>query len=194
MDNNYYNYETPYYDTPNANKFENISNISQLPNYYIKQPNSNEFIIKCNNLFWLILLFFFGSSGFLALLICVLIFDFGEYTSGGVGFGICFLGFLACIGLYGCLSYTIRQKVILTEDQIQIKNYHILCCINSNKIYNYTDIQGFQVDIVKGKNNIRIIWYDNINEKECCFDHNFGLEEAQYFVYVVNGFIKKNKI
>ena len=45
MDINYYNYETPYYDTPNKDdKYKNITNVSQVRNYYIKQPSSNEFI------------------------------------------------------------------------------------------------------------------------------------------------------
>ena len=64
MDNIYYNSETPYYDTPNPDKFESITNISQIPNYYIKQPNSNEFIIKCNNLFWPILIYFLDHLDF----------------------------------------------------------------------------------------------------------------------------------
>ena len=47
MDNNnndYYKYETPHYETPecvepsNNEKYKSITNISQLSNYYIKQP------------------------------------------------------------------------------------------------------------------------------------------------------------
>ena len=200
MEYNYYNYETPYNDTLYDNKFESITNVSQLPNYYIKQPNLNEFIIKCNNLFWGIFAFFLGSSGFLSLFICVIIFDIGQYSSGGIKIGIGFSGFLSFIGLISFLCFTIRQKVILTDDYIQIKNYHILCCINSNKKYNYIDIKGFKVNIVKENQegrevtkNIEIICYDNSNEEKYFFAHNFELEEAEYFVYVVNGFIKTTK-
>jgi hypothetical protein len=64
-------FETPFYDKPenagpkSADKYKNITNISQLSNHYIEQLNSNEFIIKCNNTFlvyncisfWYILLF-----------------------------------------------------------------------------------------------------------------------------------------
>ena len=72
--NNYYNSKTPYYDinnTPNTptyeeatnvdnfDKYKSITNVSQIPNYYIKQPNSNEFIIKCNSGFWVIMVPFF---------------------------------------------------------------------------------------------------------------------------------------
>ena len=201
MDIIYYNSETPYYDTPNADKYESITNVSQLPNYYIKQPNSNEFIIKCNNTFFVILLFFLGSIGFLTILIYALIYDIGVHSYGGVIFGICLTGFFACMGLYGFLCYIVKQKIILTEDYIQIKNYHILCCINSNKKYNYIDIKSFEVDIVKEnvEGNIVTKGYNinccyNSDEKECFFDHNFGLEEAEYFVYVVNGFINRKKI
>ena len=201
MDNIYYNSETPYYDTPNSDKYESITNVSQLPNYYIKQPNSNEFIIKCNNSFWGILAFFLTSIIFLTILICVIIYDFGEYSFGGVIFGICFTGFLACMGLFGFLCFIVKQRIILTDDYIQIKNYHILCCINSNKIYNFIDIKSFEVDIVKENiegevvtKAINIICWNNSDEKKYFFDNNFGLEEAEYFVYVVNGFINRKKI
>ena len=141
---------------------------------------------------------FFGSSGFLALSICILIYDKGKYSYAGIIFVICFSGVLACIGLFGCLCFTIRQKVILTEDYIQITNYHILCCFN--KIYNYKDIKCFEVDIRKkyeGDDSVKkifIVCLDNSNEKKYFFDHNFELEEAEYFVYVANGFINKKKL
>jgi len=198
MDNIYYNSETPYYDTPNPDKFESITNISQLGNYYIKQPNSNEFIIKCNEKFWILPFSIFLSSGFVALSIYALIYDFGEFSYGEAIFYICFNGFLGFMCFIGCLCYTIRQKVILTEDYIQITNYHIFCCIN--KIYNYKDIKSFEVDIRKEyeggdlETKIYIVCLDNSNEKKYFFDHNFKLEEAEYFVYVVNGFINKKKL
>ena len=201
--NNYYNYETPYYDTPNVDKYKNITNVSQLPNYYIKQPNSNEFIIKCNNMIWGVLALLLGSSGFLSFFICDTIYDLGgETNTGGIIFGIAFSGFLTVLGILGFLCSIVRQKVILFEDYIQIKSYYILCCINSNKIYNYTDINSFQVDIIKEKNDdgvevekdIKIVCYNKFNEKKYFFAHNFGLEEAEYFVYVVNNFINMKKM
>ena len=111
MEYNYYNYETPYNDTLYDNKFESITNVSQLPNYYIKQPNSNEFIIKCNNTFFVILLFFLGSIGFLIILIYALIYDIEVHSYGGVIFGICLTGFFACMGLYGFLCYIVKKKL-----------------------------------------------------------------------------------
>ena len=203
MDNNYYNYETPYYDTPNTpniDKYKNITNVSQLRNYYIKQPNSNEFIIKCNKEIFGLIVFLLVASGFLTLFICILVYDFGEYSYGGIIFGICFAGFLATVGLFGLLAYKVRQKVILTEDYIQIKNYYILCCLNSNKKYNYTNIKNFEVEIKKeydegreATSGPRIICWNNSNKKEYFFDHIFELEEAEYFVYVVNNLINKKK-
>ena len=200
MDNIYYNSETPYYDTPNPDKFESITNISQIPNHYIKQPNSNEFIIKCDKNFWGSLITFLTTSGIIALLICCLIYDWGEYSYGGVIFAICFFGLFACLGLVLCLCYTIREKVILTEDYIQITNYHILFCLNRNKIYNYKYIKSFEVDIREvdeGGDLVRKIFIaclDNSIDKNYFFAHDFELEDAQYFVYVVNGFINKKKL
>ena len=55
-------------------KYKNISNVSQLPNYYIKQPEQNKFIIKCSNEIYLGVLSFFICSAFLAGLICIEIF------------------------------------------------------------------------------------------------------------------------
>ena len=147
-------------------------------NYYIKQPNSNEFIIKCNNLFWGISAGLLISSGFLAGLICILIFDDSKnQNTGGIIFGICFSGFLACINLFGFLLIPLREKVILTENYIQIKSYRILCCFNSDKVYEYININSFQVDTQessdkKGK-DYNIVYLDIYNKKNRLFDHNF---------------------
>ena len=139
MDNNYYNYETPYYDTQNDDKYKNITNVSQVRNYYIKQPSSNEFIFKCNKVIWGVLAFFLISSGFLSLLICLTIFDLGgESSPGGMIIGIAFTGFLTALSIFSLFFVIIRQKVILTEDNIQIKTYYLFFCFNSNKIYDYT--------------------------------------------------------
>ena len=201
MDFNYYNYETPYYDTPNDDKYINITNVSQVRNYYIKQPSSNEFIFKCNKVIWGVLAFFLLSSGFLSLLICIAIFDFGgESNPVGLIIGIAFTGFLTVFSIFSLFFVIIRQKVILTEYNIQIKTYYLFFCFNSNKIYEYINIKGFQVDTIetngeKGtvKKDYKIICIDNSNEKMLFFEHNFELEEAEYFVYVVNDFINKKK-
>ena len=201
MDFNYYNYETPYYDTPNDDKYINITNVSQVRNYYIKQPSSNEFIFKCNKVIWGVLAFFLLSSGFLSLLICIAIFDFGgESNPVGLIFGIAFTGFLTVFSIFSLFFVIIRQKVILTEYNIQIKTYYLFFCFNSNKIYEYINIKGFQVDTIETngekrtvKKDYKIICIDNSNEKMLFFEHNFELEEAEYFVYVVNDFINKKK-
>ena len=116
--------------------------------------------------------FFLINCGFLSILIWALINNISQDKSQGwIIFGIILLGFLACFGLYGFLFSTVRQKVILTADYIQVKSYYILCFLNRSKIFNY-----------------------NSNKKENVFDiYNFGLEEAEYLVYVVNEYIKKKK-
>jgi len=206
--NNYYNYETPYYGTPeyvepsNNEKYKSITNISQLSNHYIKQPKSNEFIIGCGCEFWGLLLFCLTGCGFFTGLIFILIYDKSDNKStGAIIFGIIFTGFLFGIALRGILTYRIRQKVILTEDYIQIKAYYILCCLNKNEIHNYMNIKNFQVDKKTERNSegdeIKInyiVCMDIFNKKNYFFDKNFSLEEAEYFVYIVNDFINKKKI
>ena len=197
--NNYYKYETPYYETPelidpnNNEKYKSITNISQLSNHYIKQPKPNEFIIKCGSEFWVIVFLFLIASGFIFILIWILIYDNSENKSY---IGMALEGTIACIFLKAILTYKIRQKVILTEDCIQKKTYYLLCCLNKNETYNYKNIKNFQVDIQTKKNSEGdetksnyIVFLDAYNNMHFFFGHNFNLEEAEYFIYVVNNFI-----
>ena len=102
------------------------------------------------------------------------------------------------MSLVAFLAFKVRQRVILREDYIQIRTFRILFCFISNKKYYYINLNNFQVDIKqKGtKNNdneVNIKCYD-INGKDITlFDHNFELEEAEYFVYVANSFINQKK-
>ena len=145
--------------------------------------------------------FFLINCGFLSILIWALINNISQDKSQGwIIFGIILLGSLACFGLYGFLFSIVRQKVILTADYIQVKSYYILCFLNRSKIFNYIDIKSFQVDTILEeldsgtRDNRKIVCYDNSNKKENVFDiYNFGLEEAEYLVYVVNEYIKKKK-
>ncbi len=65
-----YKYEIPCYDTPkyvepNTNdKYKFITNVSQLHNRCIKQPKSNEFIIKLDNMICPGCIFFFSDLFF----------------------------------------------------------------------------------------------------------------------------------
>ena len=100
----------------------------------------------------------------------------------------------------GILASEIKQQVILTENNIQIKTFYILCCLNKNQIIDYSNISSFQVDIEtttnsEGKESKKnhIAYLDNSNKKEDLFAHNFALEEAEYFVYVANNFINQKK-
>ena len=102
------------------------------------------------------------------------------------------MGFLVFFILLGIFYTPIRHKVILTENYIQIKIYRILFCFNSEKAYDYTNINFFQVEIEDMKNG-KVKYLDIYNKKYELFDHFFELEEAEYFVYVVNGFISRKK-
>jgi len=139
MDNNYYNYETANYDAQSVDKYKNITNVSQVRNYYIMQPSSNEFIFKCNKVIWGLFGFFLMSSGILTLLICLTIFDLGgQIYIGGMIIGFAFAGFLVVLAIRGLSQSIIRQKVILTDEYIEIKSYYLLFCFDSNKKYDYT--------------------------------------------------------
>ena len=129
--NNNYNYKTPYYDinyTPDIpmyeeptnvdifDKYKNITNISQLRNYYIKQPNSNEFIIKCDNGFWVLMFPLFILIFSISIMIYYIIFDKESVLDmKGMIFAILMLGFFTLINLIIILIYPIRQKVILLD-------------------------------------------------------------------------------
>ena len=109
-------------------------------------------------------------------------------------------GGLALVNCYDLFTLKISQKIILTEDYIQIQAFYILFCLNKNEIYNYMNIKSFQVEKEKVKYEDRdvvhyhIICLDIFNQKKNILIYNcFGLEEAEYFVYVVNGFINKKK-
>jgi len=100
------------------------------------------------------------------------------------------------------LGSKLSTKVILTDSYIQISKYYVLCCRNSNKIYNYINIKSFHlnikttIDVDGGKNNnINIIYLDISNKENCLFNYDtYGsTEEAEYFVYVANDFINKNR-
>ena len=90
-----------------------------------------------------------------------------------------------------------RQNIIFTEDYVQIKTCYILFCHNKDKIYNYSNIKCFQLD--KGTKRdedgeriiINIVYLDNFNKKNYIFVQNFGLEEAEYFIFLANNFINK---
>ena len=210
MDNNnndYYKYETQHYETPecvepsNNEKYKSITNISQLSNYYIKQPKSNIFIIRCQNDFQaLLLISLIGCASFIGLILLLIYDKSGENSTVGIIIGIIFSGFISGIVLCATLTFIIKQKVILTEDYIQIISYYILCCLNKNEIHNYMNINNFQVDIQTSRDSEgeeiktnHIVCLDIFNKKKYFFKNNFSLEEAEYFVYIVNDFINKKK-
>ena len=210
MDNNnndYYKYETPHYETPecveasNNEKYKSITNISQLSNYYIKQPKSNIFIVRGQNEFWgLLLISLIGCASFIGLILLLIYDKSGENSTVGIIIGIIFSGFISGIVLCFTLTFIIKQKVILTEDYIQVRSYYILCCLNKNEIHNYMNINNFQVDIQTSRDSEgeeiktnHIVCLDIFNKKKYFFQNNFSLEEAEYFVYIVNDFINKKK-
>ncbi len=60
---------------------------------------------------------------------------------------------------YGLFKFKIRQKVILTEDYIQIKTFYILPCLNKNEIYNYMNLKKFKVEKVTSQDGDSILYH-----------------------------------
>ena len=54
-------------------KYKNITNVSQIPNYYIKQPNQNTFIFKCSNSIFGLIFAFLVLAFIIALLIFIIL-------------------------------------------------------------------------------------------------------------------------
>ena len=170
-------------------KYKNISNVSQLPNYYIKQPEQNKLIIGCQREIFLGLLLFFVSSGFLTGLICIEVFDVpGEKSEIGIYFGYAFLGFLMCLSIYGMFSSPLKQIVTFEDTGLKIVSILIFCFIPKTKFYKYSEIRRLDVKTENGRNSI--IYFDENNNKKSLFPHNFSLEEAEYFKYLANKYIE----
>ena len=142
----------------------------------------------------------FGFAFFIGLILLLIYDKIDEDSKIGIIIGIIFSGFISGIALCVTLTFIIKQKVILTEDYIQIRSYYILCCLNKNEIHNYMNINNFQVDIQTSRDSEgeeiktnHIVCLDIFNKKKYFFKNNFSLEEAEYFVYIVNDFINKKK-
>ena len=99
-------YETPFYDRPgyvdprSTDKYKNITNVSQLSNKYIKQLNSNEFIIKCNkSTCRTAIVFIIFPFIMISIWTCIILFD-ERIGIEALIIVICFFGMCCCIGLY----------------------------------------------------------------------------------------------
>ena len=210
--NIYYKYEKNDYIAPEnsdsiiADKNKNEVNISKLSYGYIKQPKSNEFIIKCKNSilsglgFCAISIFFAGVTTYAAI--------YGKRDENQSEFGVItgtiiwdiLMLILNIFGISLILKSKLKKKFILTEDYIQIKTFYLLCCRNNSEIYQYINIKSFQVEVEKKDDGdggeityTNIVCLDNFNKKNYLIYFNFYLEEATYFVNVVNDFISKKK-
>ena len=197
-------YDTPKYVEPNnADKNKLIANVSQFPIGFIKQTKSNEFIIKSDNMIFPGFCIFFGGSLFF--IIFIVLFFITKRAQESLEtkiFLAIFFGMFICIGLAMILSSKLLTKIILTDNYIQIRKYHVLFCRNSNKIYNYINIKSCHLDIKTSidqdgdvQKNINVECLDIFNKKKSLFNYSIigSLEQAEYFVNLLNDFINKNK-
>ena len=186
--NDYYNQD--YYD----NRYKNITNVSELNNYYMKQPNNNQFIIKCSNDVFGLLPIALVFLGFAAGLACIEIFaEDGENKSeSGLCFGIGLLGWVFTHLFFGFLMSPIRHKIVFEEIEIKLTIYYLFFCIHRTITYQRGDIKKFEVirEIKDKANKARIIYYDKDNlKRNFPFTHNFTVDEAEYFVYIANNYV-----
>ena len=182
-------YDENYY----KNKFPNISNISELNNYYIKQQNKNEFIIKCNNHFLEMIPILIIIGGFTVGLILLENHVVGDQDGDyGLFFAIGFVGFIFSLVLWYFLMFPIRHKIVFEEMEIRLTIYYLFFCIHRTITYKRGDIKKFEaMREIKGKENkAKLIYYDKDNNKrQFPFDHNFTVDEAEYFVYIANNYV-----
>jgi hypothetical protein len=183
--NEYYNEN--YYN----NKFQNISNVSEVNHYYMKQPFKNEFIIKCSNNFFFMIPVLILTGLFVTGLIFAIYFqtDSDEY---GLFFAVGFVGFIFSLSFWAFLMSPIRHKFVLEEMEIRLTIYHLFCCIPRTITYKRGDIKKFEVarEIKDKANTAKLIYYDKDNKKRVFpIDHNFTMDEAEYFVYVANNYV-----
>ena len=91
---------------------------------------------------------FLMCSGVCSLCICYIFISENINAFGYVIIILFLVGFggIAFQNCYGLFTFQIRQKIILTEDFIQIKAFYILPCLNKNAIYNYLNLKKFKVE------------------------------------------------
>ncbi len=174
-------------------KYKNITNVSQIPNYYIKQSSPNVFIIKCSNLIFLPLSFFLAGSGFLAGLICIKLFCSPENTNIiGLYFGISFISFILIVLIYAILAFPLKEIVYFEDIGFKVVSVIVFFCIHKTKFYKYQEYRSIDIQIQIKQNTItkvNLIYFNENNNKKLLFSHNFTLEEAEYFKYIVMKYI-----
>ena len=186
--NDYYNQD--YYN----NRYKNITNVSELNNYYLAQPNNNQFIIKCSNDLIGFLPVVLITGVFTAILVCLEIFaeDDKDKNEFGKCFGIGFVGWVFTSIFFALLMSPIRPKIVFEEIEIKLTIYYLFFCIHRTITYQKGDIKKFEVirEIKDKANKAKIIYYDKDNLKRAFpFTHNFTVDEAEYFVYIANNYV-----
>ena len=185
--NDYYNQD--YY----KNRYKNITNVSELNNYYLAQPNNNQFIINRSNDWIGCLPVALITGVFTAISVCVEIFaeDDKDKSEFGLFFGIGFFGWVFTSIFFTFLMSPIRHKIVFEEIEIKLTIYYLFFCIHRTITYQKGDIKKFEVKRNKDKaNKAKIIYYDKDNLKRAFpFTHNFTVDEAEYFVYIANNYV-----
>ena len=180
------------------NKYKNVTNVSQIPNYYIKQPNQNTFIFKCSCRLIGIIFAFFIFSGFLFLLISVILFGTDDDNAKDDGndsyvifyFIIAIVAFCTIILLYGILIFPLRETVYFEDTGFRIVTVIVFFCIHKIRFYKYQDLSiHISIDLENNKIKSVNLYVKENNRNLFMLNHNFTLEEAEYFKYVAMKYI-----
>ena len=113
----------------------------------------------------------------------------GDY---GLFFAIGFTGFIFSIVLWYFLMSSIRHKIVFEEMEIRLTIYYLFFCIHRTIIYKRGDIKKFEAmrEIKDKENKAMLIYYDKDNKKRMFpLDHEFTVDEAEYFVYIANNYV-----
>ena len=181
-------YDENYY----KNKFQNISNVSEVNNHYMKQPKNNEFIIKCSNNIFVMIPILIVVGLFVTGLILIEVFSTSNSDEYGLFFAIGFVGFIFSLCFWAFLMSPIRHKIVLEEMEIRLTIYNLFFCVYRTITYKRGDIKKFEAyrEIKDKADKAKLIYYDKNNLKRMLpLDHNFTVDEAEYFVYIANSYV-----
>ena len=179
-------YDANYY----KNKFQNISNVSEVNNHYMKQPKNNEFIIKCSNNIFVMIPILIVVGLFVTGLILIEVFSTSNSDEYGLFFAIGFVGFIFSLCFWAFLMSPIRHKIVFEEMEIRLTIYHLFFCVYRTMTYKRGDIKKFEAYRGMGTEKAKLIYYDKNNLKRWLpFDHEFTMDEAEYFVYIANNYV-----
>ena len=170
-------------------KYKNITNVSQVKNEYIIQPEQNKFIINnSNNLYGAILAFCFFLIILVSMILTIIVYYSEEGSNSLKIFFFVFFGIILLLLLINIFFTPLKRIVTFEETSFKIDNIRIFSCFSKTIIYKYSEVRKFDIELKF--NQKRIVYYDKNEEKKFLFSQVFNIEEAEYFIYCANKYLK----